>query len=117
MDSLERCRIILGISKDNEARLEILSVLLEKAREDIEIFCRDNFIDEAGEDVFPSQLKNIMEDLAIQRMRKRGAEGNASYTLADESATFEDKIPETVQKQLYSYRRIFPRNNLKSEGV
>lgn len=117
MDSLERCRIILGISKDNEARLEILSVLLEKAREDIEIFCRDNFIDEAGKDVFPSQLKNIMEDLAIQRMRKRGAEGNASYTLADESTTFEDKIPETVQKQLYSYRRVFPRNNLKSEEV
>lgn len=117
MDSLERCRIILGISKDNEARLEILSVLLEKAREDIEIFCRDNFIDEAGKDVFPIQLKNIMEDLAIQRMRKRGAEGNASYTLADESTTFEDKIPETVQKQLYSYRRLFPRNNLKSEEV
>ena len=111
MDSLERCRIILGISKDNEARLEILQVLLEKAREDIEAFCRDNFIDEEGKDVFSNPLKNIMEDLAISRMRKRGAEGNASYTLADESVTFEDKLPETVQKQLYAYRRMYPRNN------
>ena len=112
MDSLERCRIVLGISKDNEARLEILQVLLEKAREDIELFCRDNFID-----VFPKQLSNIMEDLAISRMRKRGAEGNAEYTLADERTTFEDKIPETVQKQLYTYRRVYPRNNLKVEEV
>ena len=117
MDSLERCRIILGISKENEARLQLMQVLLDKSREDIELFCRDNFIDESGKDVFPKQLSNIMEDLAIQRMRKRGAEGNASYTLADESTTFEDKIPETVQKQLYSYRRVFPRNNLKIEEV
>lgn len=117
MDSLERCRIVLGISKDNEARLEILQVLLEKAREDIELFCRDNFIDENGVDVFPKQLSNIMEDLAISRMRKRGAEGNAEYTLADERTTFEDKIPETVQKQLYTYRRVYPRNNLKVEEV
>lgn len=111
MDSLERCRIILGISKDNENRLEILQVLLEKARADIEAFCRDNFIDEEGKDVFPSPLKNIMEDLAISRMRKRGAEGNSSYSLADESVSFEDKLPDTVQKQLYAYRRVFPRNN------
>lgn len=117
MDSLERCRIILGISKENEARLEILQVLLDKARLDIEAFCRDNFIDEGGRDVIPSPLVSIIEDLAIQRMRKRGAEGNASYTLADESTTFEDKIPETVQKQLYSYRRVYPRNNLKIEEV
>lgn len=111
MESLERCRIILGLSADNEAKLALLQVLLEKARLDIEAFCRDNFIDEAGKDVFPNQLKNIMEDLAIQRFRKRGAEGNESYTLADESVTFEDKLPETVQRQLYAYRRVFPRNN------
>lgn len=111
MESLERCRIILGLSADNEAKLALLQALLEKARLDIEAFCRDNFIDEAGKDVFPSQLKNIMEDLAIQRFRKRGAEGNESYTLADESVTFEDKLPETVQRQLYAYRRVFPRNN------
>lgn len=113
MDSLERCRIVLGISKDNEARLEILQVLLDKSRLDIEAFCRDNFIDEEGKDVIPSPLVSIMEDLAISRMRKRGAEGNAEYTLADERVTFEDKLPETVQRQLYAYRRVFPRNNVK----
>lgn len=36
-------------------------------------------------DVFPKQLKNVQEDLAIQRFRKLGAEGESSYTLADES--------------------------------
>lgn len=112
MESLERCRIIIGLSTDNEAKLALLQVLLDKARLDIEAFCRDNFIDKAGKDVFPNQLKNIMEDLAIQRFRKRGAEGNECYTLADESITFEDKLPETVQRQLYTYRRVFPRNNI-----
>ena len=106
MDSLERCRIILGLSADNEAKLALLQVLLDKARLDIEAFCRDTFIEE-GKDVFPTQLKSVQEDLAIQRFRKRGAEGQSSYSLADESVTFDD--PVSVEKRLYPYRRLFPR--------
>lgn len=45
MDSLERCRILCGISEDNTKKLGLLSVLLEKSREDIEAFCRDTFIE------------------------------------------------------------------------
>ena len=108
MDSLERCRILCGISEDNTKKLGLLSVLLEKAREDIEAFCRDTFIEE-GKDVFPTQLKSVQEDLAIQRFRKRGAEGQSSYSLADESVTFDDPIPVSVEKRLYPYRRLFPR--------
>lgn len=108
MDSLERCRIILGLSSDNKAKLDLLQVLLDKARLDIEAFCRDTFI-EAGKDVYPSQLKSVQEDLAIQRFRKRGAEGQSAYSLADESVTFDDPIPVSVEKRLYPYRRLFPR--------
>ena len=108
MESLERGRIILGLSADNEAKLALLQVLLDKARLDIEAFCRDTFIEE-GEDVFPSQLRSVQEDLAIQRFRKRGAEGQNSYSLADESVTFDDPIPVSVEKRLYPYRRLFPR--------
>lgn len=108
MDSLERCRIILGLSADNEAKLALLQVLLDKARLDIEAFCRDTFIEE-GKDVFPSQLRSVQEDLAIQRFRKRGAEGQNSYSLAGESVTFDDPIPVSVEKRLYPYRRLFPR--------
>ena len=36
MDSLERVRIILGISKDNTEKLSLIGVYMEKAREDIE---------------------------------------------------------------------------------
>ena len=108
MDSLERCRIILGLSADNEAKLALLQVLLDKARLDIEAFCRDTFIEE-GKDVFPSQLRSVQEDLAIQRFRKRGAEGQNSYSLADESVTFDDPIPVSVEKRLYPYRRLFPK--------
>ena len=61
MDSLEKCRIMLGLSADNTAKLEILDVLLGKAREDIEAFCRDTFIDDEGEDVFPKALISIQE--------------------------------------------------------
>lgn len=108
MDSLERCRIILGLSSDNEAKLDLLQVLLDKARLDIEAFCRDTFVEE-GKDVYPSQLKSVQEDLAIQRFRKRGAEGQSAYSLADESVTFDDPIPVSVEKRLYPYRRLFPR--------
>lgn len=111
MDSLERCRILLGLSKDNTAKLDIVSIYLEKAREDIEAFCRDTFIDDEGVDVFPKQLRSIQEDLAISRFRKIGAEGSAEYILADERITFEDKMPKTVKEQLYPYRRLFPRTN------
>ncbi len=118
MDSLERCRIILGLSADNKVKLELLQVLLDKARLDIEAFCRDTFIereyDEDGVeissmDIFPPQLKSVQEDLAIQRFRKRGAEGQTSYSLADESVSFDDPIPVSVEKRLYPYRRLFPR--------
>ena len=108
MDSLERCRIILGLSSDNKAKLDLLQVLLDKARLDIEAFCRDSFLEE-GVDVFPSPLKSVQEDLAIQRFRQRGAEGQSSYSLADESVTFDDPIPVNVEKRLYPYRRLFPR--------
>ena len=111
MESLERCRIILGISADNERKLALLTVLLEKSREDIEAFCRDTFVDEGGNDVFPKQLRNVQEDLAIQRYRKRGAEGETSYSLADESVSFDDPLPDSVKNRLYPYRRLFPRIN------
>lgn len=111
MESLERCRIILNISADNAKKLSLLGVLLDKSREDIEAFCRDTFIDDDGNDVFPRQLKNVQEDLAIQRYRKRGAEGETSYSLADESVSFDDPLPDSVKNRLYPYRRLFPRTN------
>lgn len=114
MESLERCRILLGISEDNTKKLSILRVLLEKSREDIEAFCRDTFIDDAGLDVFPAQLKNVQEDLAMQRYRKRGAEGETSYSLGDEEVSFDDPLPDSVKNKLYPYRRLFPRTNQPS---
>lgn len=111
MESLERCRIMLGISVDNTKKLSLIEVLLEKSREDIEAFCRDTFIDDDGNDVFPKQLKNVQEDLAIQRYRKRGAEGETSYSLGDENVSFDDPLPDSVKNKLYPYRQLFPRTN------
>ena len=101
-------------------------MLLEKAREDIEAFCRDTFIEPITNnediitgytDVFPKQLKNVQEDLAIQRFRKLGAEGESSYTLADESVTFDDPLPVSVEKKLYPYRQLFPRSYTLDDPV
>lgn len=74
MDSLERCRILCGISEDNTKKLGLLSVLLEKAREDIEAFCRDTFIEALTNDegiitgyvdVFPKQLNPYVLSLVV----------------------------------------------------
>jgi len=111
MTSLERCRIILGLSRDNKRKLSLVKVYLEKSREDIEAFCRDTFIDDAGVDVFPKQVKNVQEDLVIQRFRKHGAEGETSYSLSDERVTFDDPLPDNVKQKLYPYRRLFARTN------
>ena len=63
-----RCRILCGISEDNTKKLGLLTVLLEKSRDDIEAFCRDTFIEALTNDegiitgytdVFPKQLKNV----------------------------------------------------------
>ena len=111
MESLERCRILLGISENNTKKLLVLQVCLDKSREDIEAFCRDTFIDDSGEDVFPKELKGVQEDLAIMKYRKLGAEGETSYSLADESVSFDDPLPDSVKQRLYPYRRLFPRTN------
>ena len=108
MDSLERCCIVLGITSDNESKRALVSIYLDRAREDIEAFCRDNFMED-GVDVFPKALRSVQEDIAIQYFRKRGAEGESSYTLADESATFEVTLSDSVKARLYPYRRLFPR--------
>ena len=99
MDSLERCRILCGIS------------------EDIEALTNDDGIITGYADVFPKQLKNVQEDLAIQRFRKLGAEGESSYTLADESVTFDDPLPVSVEKKLYPYRQLFPRSYTLEDPV
>ena len=111
MDSMERCRILLGIAEDNEAKLAVLEICLDKARSDIEAFCRDTFIDDDGADSFPKALKSVQEDLAVIKYRKLGAEGETSYTLADEQVSFDDPLPENVKHKLYPYRRLFPRDN------
>lgn len=116
MDSLEKCRILLGLSADNTKKLAILEVCLEKARDDIADFCRDTFYDEAGNDVFPRALRNVQEDLAIIKYRKRGAEGETSYSLSDENVSFDDPLPDNVKQRLYPYRQLFPITNEPREG-
>ena len=111
MNSLERCRILLGIAETNSKKIAVLQVCLEKSREDIEAFCRDTFIDDAGVDVFPRELNSVKEDLAMQKYRKIGAEGETSYSLGDESVSFDDPLPDSVKQRLYPYRRLFPRKN------
>lgn len=119
MESLERCKIILGLSSDNDKKLALVQVFLEKAREDIELFCRDTFLEpvldeeghETGEtiDVFPQRLKTVQEDLALARYRKREAEGYASQTLGDNSTSFEEYLPDAIKQRLYPYVRLIPR--------
>ncbi len=105
---LRRCRLVLGISEDNTKKIRLLELYLEKAREDIESFCRDSFIED-GIDLFPAPLMSVQEDLAIARYRKKGSEGETSYSLADEKVTFSEPIPPDIEKRLYPYRRLFPR--------
>ena len=110
MDSLERVRIILGISSENEEKLKLISVYLEKAREDIEAVCRDNFLDpDTGEDIFPKQLRSVQEDLALARYRKRQAEGYKSQSLGDENTMFDDYFPDSIKQRLYPFTRLIPR--------
>lgn len=110
MDSLERVRIILGISKDNTEKLSLIGVYLEKAREDIEAVCRDDFLDpDTGADIFPKQLNSALEDLVIARYRKREAEGYKSQTLGDENTHFDDYFPDSIKQRLYPFTRLIPR--------
>lgn len=110
MDSLERCRIILGFSQDNKEKLALIEVYLEKAREDIEAVCRDNFLDpDTGKDIFPKQLKSVQEDLALARYRKRQAEGYSSQSLGDEDTSFEEYFPDSIKQRLYPFTRLIPR--------
>lgn len=110
MDSLERMRIILGISSDNEEQMNLIRVYLEKAREDIEAVCRDTFLDpDTGKDVFPKQLVSVQEDLALSRYRKRKAEGYSSQSLGDENTSFDSYMPDAIKQRLYPFTRLIPR--------
>lgn len=109
MESLERCRIILGLSSNNTDKLNLVQVYLDKAREDIEAFCRDTFLDDTGADIFPKQLKSVQEDLALARWRKREAEGYTSRGSGDESTSFDSYFPDSIKQRLYPFTRLIPR--------
>lgn len=117
MESLDRCRIILGLSADNTEKLALVQIYLDKAREDIEAFCRDTFTEttindegvEVVTDTFPKQLKSVQEDLALARWRKRQAEGYASRNLGDESTSFESYFSDSIKQRLYPFTRLIPR--------
>ena len=110
MESLERCRIILGLSSNNTEKLALVQVYLDKAREDIELYCRDTFKDpDTNEDIFPQRLKSVQEDLALARYRKKEAEGYSSHTLGDNTTSFEEYLPDAIKQRLYPYVRLIPR--------
>lgn len=119
MESLERCRIILGLSASNTEKLALVQIFLDKARSDIELFCRDTFteaiLDNEGNetgttrDIFPDRLRTVQEDLAIARYRKREAEGYSSHTLGDNTTHFEEYLPDAIKQRLYPYVRLIPR--------
>lgn len=117
MESIERCRIILGLSSNNTEKLALLQIYLDKAREDIEAFCRDTFkitsLNNEGveviTDTFPNQLKSVQEDLALARWRKREAEGYTSRGSGDESTAFDSYFPDSIKQRLYPFTRLIPR--------
>lgn len=79
---LERIKVILGLSVDDESKDTLLTDLLENAINTIIVYLGVNV------DEFPAQLNFIAEELTIARYRKIGAEGISTEKIDEISTTY-----------------------------
>ena len=92
---LNRMKVLLGITDNDELLLEILDITKSKIL---------NYINEAE---FPFELEFVLIELAIQRYNKIGSEGVASESIDGRTTSYEDDF-ESYKRYLDDY---MSRNN------
>ena len=92
---LNRIKVLLGITDNDELLLEILDITKSKIL---------NYINEAE---WPFELEFVLIELAIQRYNKIGSEGVASESIDGRTTSYEDDF-ESYKQYLDDY---MSRNN------
>ena len=96
MPSLENVKTLLGISDNTQDNL--LNLYLTRATSFVKNYCN---IDE-----IPSELDEVIEDIAVYRYRMNGVENVKSESKGSLSETYHDSMPDDIIAQLNRYRRV-----------
>ncbi|MCG6796353.1 head-tail connector protein [Geobacillus sp. YHL] len=96
MSSLENVKTLLGISNNTQDNL--LNLYLTRATSFVKNYCN---IDE-----IPSELDEVIEDIAVYRYRMNGVENVKSESKGSLSETYRDSLPDDIIAQLNRYRRV-----------
>lgn len=95
---LEKIKILLGISEDDESRDELLSLLISIAKDDAIDFCH------LAE--YAAELDTVVIRMVIELYNKRGTEGMSQTSFAGVSEHYESDYSEAVVRQLVRHRRL-----------
>lgn len=95
---LEKIKILLGISEDNEDMDDLISVLIDLAKDDAITFCH---LDE-----YDTTLDTIVIRMVIQLYNKRGNEGIESVGFAGISEHYTSDYTDDVVRALVRHRKL-----------
>jgi hypothetical protein len=102
MNAYERMKTLLG-----EGEYDVLTLLLEDAKQDILNFC--------NRDDLPDALINTQVKIAVKYYNRRGREGDASYSEGAVSESFDTVFTDDIKRTLYRYKKAVPSQFRKKE--
>jgi hypothetical protein len=96
MDSIDNVKILLGISDNSQD--DLLNLYISRAEQFVKTYCNIEEI--------PTELKSVIEDIAVFRYRMNGVENIKSESKGELSETYRDSLPQDILSQLNRYRRV-----------
>jgi len=95
---LEKIKILLGLSEEDESKDDLLNTLIS--------LCKDEAIDYCNLDEYSSKLDSAVIAMVIERYNKIGTEGITSVSTSGINESYTDFYSEPVKMKLIKNRKI-----------
>lgn len=87
MTTIEKIQLLTNNSKE-----DLISLMIDKAKAEIESYVNKTYVDDT--------MENVLIDMVVIKLNRRGAEGISSQSYSGTSESFESEYPAYVLRQL-----------------
>lgn len=87
MTTIEKIQLLTNNSKE-----DLISLMIDKAKAEIESYINKTYVDDT--------MENVLIDMVVIKLNRRGAEGISSQSYSGTSESFESEYPAYVLRQL-----------------
>lgn len=98
MTQLEKLKIRVGISLEDNSKDDLLNVILDDAAAQI--------LDFTNRTELLPKMEGLQKELSIEYYNRQGSEGESSRNEGGVSVSYSTEIPESIKTRLVAYRRL-----------